>query len=803
MISSSVLALLFATAVPDAETDRVGSPYFLVEGTGKTESFPLRETSARATIAGVIARVQVTQVYQNDGAEPIEATYVFPGSTRSAVFAMRMKIGDRTIEAKIEKRDAARKLYQQALDDGRTASLLEQHRPNVFQMSVGNVMPGDRVEVVLDYTELLRPRDGVYELVYPTVVGPRYVSAAEGTGPAWNENPYLAPGGAKKEPYQWSASVRISAGMPISAVSSPSHTISPRFEGKNIVSVESDGEFGGNRDYVLRYRLDGDAIETGLLLYQDGSGVAGKGEQYFLLIAQPPKRVAPTAYVPREYIFVVDVSGSMSGFPLETAKTLMRGLLGTLRSQDSFNILFFAGGNSVMAEKSLPATPENIRAALEMVENRRGGGGTEILGALKRALALPRTAGCSTTIAVITDGFVSVEQETYRMVRKQLGAANLFAFGVGSSVNRAMIEAMARAGMGEPFFALNPTEAPFKAQDFQLYIESPLLTDARVEMDNFAAYDVEPPTLPDVFASRPLVVFGKYHGPASGTITVRGVDANGKFERVHRVEDAQVSDDLVALKYLWARDRIARVSDDYALTESAELEAEITNLGLRHQLMTPFTSFVAVDSLVRNRSGGRVTVKQPLPSPAGVEVGAKLGKRGAEGQSGVLGVLGASGGNHGHAGVFAPSGGVVSRDLGGASGIGGIGGLGTRGTGGGGVGRGTVDRDVFVQNGSPIVMGSLSKDVISGVIRKNNDRVRYCYERSLVKNPKIQGRLVVRFTVDGSGKVVKVEVSETTLVDTDVESCVVDVVKRMVFPKPNGGGSIIVSYPFVFKASGR
>lgn len=790
MIAGSVLTLLLTVAAPDAEADRIGSPYFLVEGTGR---LPLRETSARATIAGVIARVQVTQVYQNEGADPIEATYVFPGSTRSAVFAMRMKIGERTVEAKIEKRDAARKLYQQALDDGRTASLLEQHRPNVFQMSVANIMPGDRVEVVLDYTELLRPQDGIYELVYPTVVGPRYVSAAEATAPAWNQNPYLEPG-EKKEPYKWSASVRISAGMPISAVSSPSHTISPRFEGKNVVTVETDGEFGGNRDYVLRYRLDGQAIETGLLLYE---GPGGKGEKYFLLLAQPPKRVAPSAYVPREYIFVVDVSGSMSGFPLETAKSLMRGLLGTLRSQDSFNILFFAGSNTVMAEKSVPATPENVQAALEMVENRRGGGGTEILGALKRAMALPRSPGSSTSIAVITDGYVTVEKETYTLVRKQLGAANLFAFGVGSSVNRAMIEAMARAGMGEPFFALNPTEAPFKAQDFQLYIESPLLTDAKLEVKGFDTYDVEPPSLPDVFASRPLVVFGKYRGTAEGTITLRGVDANGRFERTLRVQDAQVSDDLVALEYLWARDRIARISDDYALTEDAALEGEITALGLRHHLMTPFTSFVAVDSLIRNRTGGSTSIRQPLPSPAGAELGAKLGKRRMPPQSGLLGVLGATGGG----GI---SSGGTSGGLSGDS-IGGLGGLGARGHGNGGSGLGTgvgrAGRAINIQNGMPVVMGSLSKDVISGVIRKNTNTIQYCYEKSLTKNPQLQGKIVVRFIIDGSGKVSRVEIVETTIADLELESCVMERVKQMIFPKPTGGGSITVNYPFVFRSA--
>jgi Ca-activated chloride channel family protein len=775
-----ILLTLFVAA-PEVELDRTGSPHFLVEGTGNVSALPLRETSAKVAIAGVIARVRVTQVYQNESSQPIEAVYVFPGSTRSAVFGMQMKIGARTIDAKIEKREAARQMYERAVNEGKSASLLEQHRPNVFSMRVGNIMPGDRIEVSLDYTELLRPVDGVYELVYPTVVGPRYTGSGK-EAESWTENPHLGP--SLKPTYKWSASVRLAAGLPIAALDSPTHTISPRFDGKNTAVIETDEEHGGNRDFVLRYRLAGDAIETGLLLFENPQE---KDDNYFLLMAHPPKREVPRAPVGREYIFVLDVSGSMNGFPLNTAKTLLRGLLGGMKSEDRFNILFFSGGSAVLGEKSISATEENMTIALEMIDRTRGGGGTEILAALNRALAMPRAPQMSTTIAVLTDGYVMVESETYRLIRNNLGSANLFAFGIGNAVNRAIIEGMSRAGMGEPFFALNEREAEQQAEKFTKYVESPLLSNVRVEFSGFDAYDVEPPALPDLFASRPLLMFGKYRGEASGKIVLRGNDAGGDYERNIRVADIEPSDDLVALRYLWARDRIGRLSDDFALTGAPELAQQITALGLKHRLMTEHTSFVAIDSQVRNHSKDRKTVVQPLPAPAGMDEGhfGKLGTRGT----------GRGGGGAAIAGNRLLKSGATGDSFG-------MGGLGTHGHGKGTGGYGVkVERNVQVQAGSPIVMGSLDKNIIRRAIDKQRARVRYCYEKALTKNPLLEGKVVISFTITPDGSVTAVLIRETTLGDADVEACIATVMKELTYPAPAGGGAVIVNYPFVFKTS--
>ena len=634
---SRLLAVLIVTAVilswnaalsqPDRSAeDRTLSPYFLVKSDSPTlDRLPLKATSAAVTISGVIADVTVTQRYRNEGKKPLEAVYVFPASTRAAVYGMKMTIGKRVIEARIKKRDEARRDYEQARNEGRSASLLEQQRPNVFQMNVANILPGDEIAVELKYTELLMPENRVYEFVYPTVVGPRYSNTQADSAPpseSWSANPYLHSGEAP--PYDFDISVSLATGLPVRDISSPSHSVNTAFQGpaRAQVLLDPSEKSGGNRDYILRYRLDGDNVQSGLLLYR------GEQENFFLLMMQPPRRIAPEQIPGREYIFIVDVSGSMYGFPLDISKQLLANLIGGLRPSDRFNVLLFSGGSSLMSEESLPATAENVRRAIALLEGQRGGGGTEILPALKRALSLKKREQDSRTLVVVTDGYVTVEEEVFDLIRHNLDNANLFAFGIGTSVNRHLIEGMARTGMGEPFIIDKRETAQSRAERFRAMISAPVLTQVKVDFEGFSAYDVEPVSLPDVLAERPVILFGKWRGKPGGHVTLTGISGKGPYSESLAVAGVTPLPENAALRYLWARHRIALLSDYNRLREKRERSEEVTNLGLTYNLLTAHTSFVAVDSEVR-QGGKPTTVQQPLPLPQGVSdyaVGGAMGK---------------------------------------------------------------------------------------------------------------------------------------------------------------------------------
>jgi len=628
----SIVALILVLGIcpgvlafaPENPADRTRSPYFFIHSEDPDiDRLPLETTTARVDIAGVIADVTVTQVYKNAGSRPIEAVYVFPASTRAAVYGMKMTVGERTIVAEIRKRDEARRAYEQAKQAGRSASLLEQQRPNVFQMNVANILPGDRITVELQYSELLVPVDRTYEFVYPTVVGPRYSNQPASTADSpehWVANPYLHEG--RPPSYNFDIQVNLRAGLPVRQLTCTSHPIDVGYRGKTeaVVKLDPAGAGGGNRDFILRYRLAGDHIESGLLLH------AGEKENFFLMMLQPPQRVIPDQIPGREYIFIVDVSGSMHGFPLEISKKLLSDLIGGLRSSDRFNVLLFAGGSQLLSERSLAATPANIAGAVRFIARQRGGGGTELLPALKRALALPQVEGVSRSVVIATDGYVTVEEEAFDLVRSRLGEANLFAFGIGSSVNRHLVEGLARAGMGEPFVITQPGEAPAGAEALRRMIQSPVLTDIELDIDGFETYDVEPLSFGDLFAERPVLVFGKWRGRPQGTVAVRGVAGDRPYRKTLSVAAAAMSQSNPALRYLWARHRIRLLADYNRLQLDDERIAEVTRLGLAYNLLTDYTSFVAIDSRVRNVDGEPTTIRQPLPLPRGVSDQAVAGE---------------------------------------------------------------------------------------------------------------------------------------------------------------------------------
>jgi Ca-activated chloride channel family protein len=611
-IAIAVLIIFFAGAGYGQDEEKSLSPYFFVKGDPQVDRLPLKDTKVEVSIAGVIADVRVVQTYKNEGKNPINASYVFPASTRAAVYGMRMKIRDEIISAKIKEREQAKQDFEAAKKEGKSASLLEQQRPNVFSMSLANIMPGDDIQVELRYTELIVSTDGTYEFVYPTVVGPRYPSADAAASGGQIAARYLPEEANSTSTLHIDA--RIAAGLPIRELSCPSHKIAPRWENPTSAGLTLDeaNAFQGNRDFVLRYRLTGGQIASGLMLFQ------GEDKNFFLYMAQPPERVESAALPPREYVFVVDVSGSMDGFPIETSKTLLSDLIGKLKPTDYFNVVLFAGDSTVLSETPLEANPGNIARALDLLSQQRGSGGTELLEALKTATALASAEGVSRSVVLITDGYISGEKGAFDHIRANLGNTNFFAFGIGSSVNRYLIEGVAKAGRGEPFIVLTQEYAPEAAEKFRKYIENPVLTNIKVEAKGFDIYDVEPLNQPDLFASRPVIVFGKWRGSPSGTIELSGTNGDGKYVASLDVSAVQPDERNSALRYLWARSRIAELSDYGSSSLDDKSVREITDLGLKYNLLTAYTSFIAIREKVVNPNGDATNVEQPLPLPVGV-----------------------------------------------------------------------------------------------------------------------------------------------------------------------------------------
>jgi len=611
---------------------------------------PLRHTAVAADIAADAARVTVTQEFGNPASDPIEAVYTFPLPEDAAVDDMTMRIGSRVIQGEIRRREEARAVYEAAKAAGQAAALLDQERPNVFTQSVANILPGQRITVAISYVAPIRQEEGVSTFVFPMVVGPRFVAGNQrpgtlppdhdpGTAPVTTDRgriaPPVAPWGMRAG-HDISIRVRLDAGMPIQSLDTPLHQVVVRRPDptRALVRLQNRNEIP-NRDFVLRWTCAGAVLQEGLLVHAPRGG-----EGWFTLVLQPPAAPPAEQVSPRELVFVIDQTGSQQGWPIARAKDTMRLCLRALRPGDTFQLLAFNTRVYPCFERAVPPTPDNLRKALEFLEPLEGNGGTDILQALDHALRMPDDPDRLRIVCYMTDGYVGNDMQILAHIAKNRGRARIFPFGIGNSVNRFLIEGMAREGRGAAEYVAVDTagsgavmgtqgKAPASpraleaAARFQRRIDSPLLVDPQIDFGGLPVADVYPRHLPDVFTSAPIVVRGRYTHPGSGTVTIRGLVRGRPWSRTVPVTLPAVHKEGSAIATLWARAHIEDLqSQDWmgAQTGSPKphIKEQIVRTALAHRLMTQHTSFVAVEQRVVNIAGTTRRVEVPGEMPHGV-----------------------------------------------------------------------------------------------------------------------------------------------------------------------------------------
>jgi len=596
---------------------------------GRNLPCPLKNTSVQADISGPLARVIVTQEFENPLDQTIEAVYVFPLPNRAAVDDMTLRIGERTIRGLIKKREEARQIYDNARQQGHTAALLDQERPNIFTQSVTNIAPRAQVKVVISYVETVKYEAGSYEFVFPMVVGPRYIpgSATGKTASGWSPDTDRVPDASRITPpvtppgtragHDISLSVNLDAGVPVDSIASATHEIDlSRPSPKQAYLKLRNAREIPNKDFILRYDVAGRKIEDALLAHRGARG------GFFTLLLQPPERVTPAEVTPKELVFVVDTSGSMSGFPIEKSKEVIKLALDGLYPSDTFNLITFSGDTHILFPKPVPATQENVRKAQQFLLSRQGGGGTEMMKAIRAALDPSDQQDHIRIVCFMTDGYVGNDMEIVSEVKRHPNA-RVFSFGIGSSVNRFLLDKMAEEGRGEVEYVGLDDDGSAAARRFHDRVRHPLLTDISIDWNGLPVSDIYPNKHPDLFAAKPLVISGRYAAGASGSIRLRGRMHGRPFERTIPVTLPGNEPKRDVLATLWARTRIEDlVGQDYAGIQNgnprADVKAEITQLGLDFRLMTQFTSFVAVEQTTRIEGGKPVRVDVPVEMPHGV-----------------------------------------------------------------------------------------------------------------------------------------------------------------------------------------
>ena len=631
------LAVLLATALaatglfaasPAEREDEAAVGGLILRGQGVAEALPAVRlgTDMAVRVTGQVARVKVTQAFRNTSRQWMEATYLYPLPDDGAVDSLRMVVGQRVFTGRIKPREEARQIYQQALDTGRKAGLVEEARANLFRNRVANVGPGETVLIQIEFQAPVREVAGEYALRLPLVAGPRYIpprSLLDGTGgidrarfadAAHVTAPVAHPAIADRlNPV--SIAIDLAPGFAPARVTSPYHRVRVSDTGPDSRKIVlADGEVPQNRDFVLTWHAAGTAPR--LALFREPH----EGLDYLMATVSPPGALPPGPVPPRELVFVIDNSGSMAGESMRAAKDSLLYALGTLRPQDRFNVIRFDDTMTRLFTAAVPASADRVALARRFAEALDAEGGTEMLPALKAALD-DRSGSADDApglrqVIFLTDGDLSNEAEMIAEIAAHRGRSRVFMVGIGSAPNSFLMRRMAESGRGTFTHVGVAGEAEASMRALLDRLTRPVARNLKVETGG-VNLELALADLPDLYAGEPLVLLGRGKDLSRGTLTVSGTVGDAPWRETIDLAAARPSD---AVARLWARRRIDETEAKRwsGQLDEALADATIEELGLGFHLVTARTSLIAIDETPSRPDGARLTAEElPLLLPAG------------------------------------------------------------------------------------------------------------------------------------------------------------------------------------------
>lgn len=615
-LSDSVLAdgnTYSNTELNSAETEKNYSSLWLesMDGSEKISAKTL-STSISMSVSGPILRAKVKQRFRNPSQVWFEGSYSFPLPEQATVDQLRMVVGERIIEGKIQEKQTAKQSYQKARDKGQRASLLSHHRTNIFTTSVANIGPEEEIVVEFEYQQMLDFKDHQYHLRFPMVSTPQYTPARMKLDNNFVE-PITSIQSTKSQATNPVAiDIDLKAGFPIELPTSISHPISVNSldEAHYQVQLKGSAELS-NRDFILSWKLKPTSEPMVSILREDSDG-----ESYGLMMVMPPQ-VSPAEIqtIPRELIWVLDVSGSMQGESIEQARSAMLKALSKLRPEDYFNIICFNTQAWSLFPHSRSGTPDNLNLARDKILKLEANGGTEMKPALAMALNKHNNSERLRQVIFVTDGAVSNEAELFAMIQDNLGANRLFTIGIGSAPNSYFMRKAALAGRGSFTYISQAQEVNHKIDQLLRRLEAPALTDLGFDL-NDPSVSILPATLPDVYMGEPVYISFKselfpQYAELSGNL-------NGTPSNLRLPLDSSIQHKGISVE--WARRKIVELVDRYEHADSESktlIREETIGIALAHHQVSKFTSLVAVDELPARAGGFLNSKRMPANLPKG------------------------------------------------------------------------------------------------------------------------------------------------------------------------------------------
>jgi Ca-activated chloride channel homolog len=610
---------MFSTMMPRSDdapggSDRGRSPSGgaeLIAATGKGFSF--KRASVAVEAAGGMARVVLEQEFENPNDSVLDVIYRMPLPDDAAVAGYSFEIEGRRIHGEIDTKKQARARYTEARAAGHTAGLLESQRSNIFTQEIANIPPRKSIVVRIKLEQkLIFLPEGLWEFRFPTVIGPRYLGAREEHAAEVGVTVASAPIMARML-----LDLRVSDALPEGeSLSSSTHQLRVR-HATGGRSLEAGFEEGAgarlDRDIVVRWKVATRAVGLSIVTGRPEAKKAHSRSAYGLLTVTPPEPGA-FAVTPRDLMVLIDTSGSMQGPNLAQAKQAVLSLLDTLTEADRFELLEFS--NSVSRYELVPtfATASAKKHAAHWVKSLQAGGCTEMYTALRDALSQIRP-GSQRQVLVLTDGYIGNETEIvqYLDVQRPKGC-RLHVIGIGSAVNRALTQPLARAGRGLETLLDDSVDVVRQIQPLARRMALPILTD--IEITGDALIEHAPANLPDVFQGAPLLAPVKLK-PEGGILHVKGMTASGTWTDTIEIPSQSAGTGEPMAVTLYAREAVQDLETRWAMSsEQTTIDNEIESIGLVFQIVTRKTSFIAIDSENTHERGRyqHDDVPQELPS---------------------------------------------------------------------------------------------------------------------------------------------------------------------------------------------
>lgn len=587
-------------------------------------------SEAQVTIKGMLAKVVLRQRFENTGSDWVEGVYVFPLGETAAVSRMVMEIGERKIVAQIKEKQEAQRIYQQAKSEGRRAALTEQQRPNLFTQNIANIGPGEVVTIELHFHETVDYSDNTFRWRLPTTLTPRYIPGKVQMQEdlslplnGWALPTDQVPDAHKISPFVSDAQIRqdaivnplrihlrLDAGLPLVNIRGSYHQLRLQKSGEIHRVVTAPEVIPMDRDFEITWQTPAGKTPDAALFVEEI-----EGQDYALLMVLPPQQQLQET-LPREVIYVIDTSGSMGGTSIVQAKASLQMALSRLKPQDRFNVIEFNSDYYALFNQPQAAESYELQQAKRFVQQLQARGGTEMAGALKAALKQPAPVGYLKQVIFITDGSVGNEAALFQLIHQQMGDARLFTVGIGSAPNSYFMRKAAEFGRGTFTYIGSQEEVAEKMQALFGKLESPVLSNIQLEWPVGINVEAWPQRLPDLYQGEPLLVSVRIDGklPPDSQIRVSGQRAEQPWSRQIVVTPASTKQAAAGVSVRWARSKIEALLDDKTRgRHEDEVRADVLRLALQHQLLSPYTSFVAVEEQA-SRPAGEPLASAPVPN---------------------------------------------------------------------------------------------------------------------------------------------------------------------------------------------